>query len=172
MDATWMTLLLEERAAKFADLGGAVASVTVPISDRLISAVAATRLPPSVRELEIRAEAGNVLLVSVRLRSPAWLPRIKLKLGIERQPDLPRSPVLVVRLLSQGALAALAGPATRFLDVLPPWIHMDGDLLSLDLARLLREYDAIDLLSYVQRLDITTRKGSLVVAIDAHVPTV
>jgi hypothetical protein len=172
MDASWMRLIVEQRAAKFAELAGASASVTVPLSDRLINTVVATRLPSSIRELDIRAQAGNLLLVSVRLRSPAWLPRINLKLRIERQPDLPQSPVLVLRLLSHGVFSTLAGSAAKFLNVLPPWLRMDGDVLLLDLHRLLLHYNASDVLSYLQRLEITTRDGSIVVAIDAHVPPV
>jgi hypothetical protein len=169
MKPWWMTLLLEQRAAQFDAFSGATASLMVPVSDRWISDIVGRSLSASVRELEIRALADNQLSVGVRLRTPAWFPRINAKLRIERQPDLPDAPVLVVRLLSQGALAVLAGPAARFFSALPSWLQWDGDLLRVDLAELLRQYDANDVLSYVRRAEVTTREGSIVLAIDAMV---
>ena len=168
MKPWWMTLLLEQRAAKFDAISGATASLLVPISDTLITDVVRRQLS-AVREFEIRAESGNQLSVSVRLRNPAWFPRINAKFRIERQPDLPDVPVLVIRLLSKG-LAALAGPAARFLRALPSWLQLEGDLLRVDLAELLRQYDAVDALSYIRRAEVTTREGSIVLAIDAVVP--
>jgi hypothetical protein len=169
MKPWWMTLLLEQRAAKFDAISGATASLLVPISDTLITDVVRRQLSASVREFEIRAESGNQLTVSVRLHNPAWFPRINAKLHIERQPDLPDVPVLVIRLLSKG-LAALAGPAARFLRALPSWLQLEGDLLRVDLAELLRQYDAVDALSYIRRAEVTTREGSIVLAIDALAP--
>ena len=168
MKSWWKLLLEEQRAAKFADIGGLKASLTLPISDRLIAAVIAPRLPRSVRDLEIRAKAGNHVVVAVGLR-PAWLPRSQVQLRIERQPDLPHAPVLVLRLVSHGVLAALAGPAARLFGVVPPWLRMDGDIVSLDVAELLRQYDASDVLMYLRRLEVTTREGAIVVAIDLQV---
>lgn len=170
MKPWWLSLLEEQRAKAFADFGGAAASVTVPVSDRLLAAVVARGLSGSVRDLEIRAKAGNLLFVTVRARSPAWLPTINAQLRIERQPDLPASPTLVVRLLSHGTLAALAGPVARALTALPSWLRMDGELLSVDLGQLLQHYDAIEALSYLRRLEITTQEGFVVLAIEALVP--
>ena len=165
-----MTLLLEQRAAKFDALSGATASLVLPISDALITDVVGRQLSASARELEIRAMSGNQLSVSGRLHKPSWFPRINVELRIERQPHFPDAPVLVLRLLSHGALAAFAGPAARFLSALPPWFEMDGDLLRVDLAELLRQYDAGDALLYIRRAEVTTLKGAIVVAIDAKIP--
>jgi len=52
----------------------------------------------------------------------------------------------------------------------PPWIEIDGDLVRVDLAALLREYEAADALAYIRRLNVTTQDGSLVLAVDARVP--
>src|SRR5437762_13060039 len=170
MKPWWMTMLLEQRTSKFDAISGATASFVIPISDTLITDVVARQLPASVRELEIRGLSGNQLSVGVRLRNPAWFPRINAKLHIERQPLLPDEPVLVVRLVSHGALAAFAGPAARFLSALPSWLQMDGDLLRLDIASLWRELDADDALFYLRRAEVTTREGSIVLAIDAMIP--
>jgi hypothetical protein len=165
-----MTLLLEQRAEQFDAFSGATGSFVLPISDALITDVVARQLSTSARELEIRAMSGNQLSVSGRLRKPSWLPRINAELRIERQPHFPDAPVLVLRVRWHGALAAFAGSAARFLRALPPWFEMDGDLLRVDLAELLRQHDAGDALRYVRRAEVTTRKGAIVLVIDAKIP--
>jgi len=170
MNPWWQMLLAGQRAAQFEAFTGATAALVVPVSDRLMSDVVSRQLPDAIRELDIEAQSGNQLTVVLRLRKPAWLPRLTIKLAIDRQPRLPDAPVLILRLLSHGALAALAGPAAKFLTVVPPWIEIDGDLVRVDLAALLREYEAADALAYIRRLNVTTQDGSLVLAVDARVP--
>jgi hypothetical protein len=170
MKTWWNALLAEQRASKFDAFSGATASLVVPVSDRLISDIVSRQLPDSIRELDIEAQSENQLTVALRLRKPAWFPRLDIKLAIDRQPRLPNDPVLVLRLLKHGALAALAGPAAKFLTVVPPWLEIDGDLLRVDLAELLRKYDAAEALAYIRRLNVTTREGSIVLAVDARIP--
>jgi hypothetical protein len=170
MKPWWITLVDEQRAAQFDAISGATASLVVPVSDRLISDVLSRQLPDSIRELDIEAQSGNQLTVALRLRNPAWFPRLNIKLAIDRQPRLPDAPVLVLRLLSHGALAAFAGPVAKFLTNVPSWIAIDGDLLRIDLAALLREYDAADALAYLRQLNVTTRNGAIVLAVDAVIP--
>ena len=170
MNPWWQMLLAGQRAAQFEAFTGATAALVVPVSDRLMSDVVSRQLPDAIRELDIQAQSENRLTVALRLRKPAWLPRFNIKLGIDRQPRLPDAPILVLRLLSHGALAALAGPAAKFLTVVPPWIEIDGDLVRVDLAELLREYEAADALAYIRRLNVTTEEGSLVLAVDARIP--
>jgi hypothetical protein len=57
---------------------------------------------------------------------------------IERQPQLPESPLLVLRLASSG-LTVLARAASRFFDALPPGLRMENDLMLVDIAELLRQ---------------------------------
>jgi len=170
MKPSWLSLIDEQRAARFDALSGATASLVVPISDVLITDIVSRQLPRAIRDLELSAFAGNELHIALRLRSPSWFPRINLKLGIDRQPQLPETPILVLRLLSHGTLASLAGSATKFLSALPSWIQLEGDRLRVDLAELLRAHAAADALTYVRRLKVTTKKGAIVVAVDAQVP--
>jgi hypothetical protein len=167
---SWTALLRRLRAEKFADFSGASLSSTLPISDRLLTEMIRPLLPASISQLDLRAKAGNLLLVAVRMRRPAWLPQIKLQLRIEGQPNLPDDPILVVRQLSYGGLSTLAGAAARFLDALPPWLRVDGTRMFVDLAVLLRQQDALDLLTYLRRLEVTTLDGIVVVTTDARVP--
>jgi hypothetical protein len=170
MQPWWITLVGRQRAAQFEAISGTTASLVVPVSDRLISDVLFHQLSGSIRELDIEAQSENRLTVALRLQRPAWLPLLNIKLVIDQQPRLPDAPVLVLRLLSPGPLAALAGPAAKFLTAVPSWLAIDGDLLRVDLAELLREYDAADALVYIRRLNMTTRKGAIVLAVDAEIP--
>ena len=170
MKRWWNALLEQQREADFEALSGATGSLVVPISDRLITDIAAHYLPPSIREMEIRAATGNQLTVVLRLRKPAWLPRITVKLKIDGQPRFPDQPVLTLRLVSHATVAALAGPAVRFLSAFPSWLELDGEMLRVDIAALLRQSGAEDALAYIRRVEVTTRKGSIVAALDVKVP--
>jgi hypothetical protein len=166
-----MTLLREQQAANFADVAGANGFVILPISDRLLSRLIAERLPPSapVSDLELSADAGNELAVRVRLTRAAFLPPITVRFVIERQPRLPESPVIELRMMSEG-LAALAGTALKFVDVLPPGVRLEGDKVSIDLAALAAQYGVAEVLPYLTDLEITTTVGRVVFTVRAAVP--
>jgi hypothetical protein len=168
-EAWWARLLREQQADGFADLAGARASATIPVSDRLATRLMAARLPPSsaVREIELRAAAGNTITVGVR---PALFPRIEITLHVEQQPALPESPAFVFRVGLPRGLGALAGPALRIFDVLPEGVHLREDRLTVDLRPLLQRYDAADVLNYLERLELTTVDGALLLRIDARLP--
>jgi hypothetical protein len=159
----WLALLREQQATHFADLAGAHASFTVPVSDRLLNRIIADRLRPSspIRELELRAEDGNQVTVSVKLARLAFLPAVRLRFAIERQPDLPASPVLVLRI---EGIAARAGPVLHFLDVLPPGVRLEKNRVHVDLATLLAQHGAADGLAYLAALEVTTAAGRVVVS--------
>ena len=141
------------------------ASFTIPVSDRLLNRIIADRLPRSspISELHLRAEDGNQVTVSVKLARLAFLPAVRVRLIVERQPDLPASPILVLRMVFEG-VAALASPALRFLEGLPPGIRVDHDKLHVDLATLSAQYGAADALSYVTALELTTVGGRVIVS--------
>jgi hypothetical protein len=161
----WLAVLREQQSTNFADLAGAHASFTIPVSDRLLGRIIADRLPPSspIGELRLRAEDGNQVTVSVKLSRLAFLPAIRVRLAIERQPELPASPILVLRMVFEG-VAALASPALRFLEGLPPGIRLEHDKLHVDLATLLAQHGAADALSYVTAVELTTVGGRVIVS--------
>jgi hypothetical protein len=171
MEPWWVRLLLEQQAADFADLAGAQASLTVPVSDRLVTRLIANQLPASapVSELDVFAEDGNQVVVRVRVARSSFIPRVTVRLLIEQQPALPLSPVIVFRIMSDG-LAAFAGTALRFLKVLPPGVHMEGNRLYVNLAQLLDRYGAADALAYLTHLEVTTTERRIVLAARAAVP--
>ncbi len=164
-------MLMRQQAAGFEDLRGADVSATVPISERLLNELVQESLPRAlpVRDLSVAPQAGDRFVVRGRLGSSSLLPRLKLTVLIDRQPDLPSSAALVLK-LEMGALMALAGPALRFLDALPPGIHVDGDRIHVDIAKLLERRGLSQYLGFIQRLEVHTTDGAVVAMIRGGVP--
>jgi hypothetical protein len=167
----WAALLREQHAAGFPDVEGAEGSLRLPVSDRFLNRLIAQRIPPAgpIGQVDVQAEAGNQLKVRVRLARPSFLPAFTVRLRIERQPQLPDSPVIGFRLLSEG-LAALAGPAMRFFEVLPKGIYLAGDLLTVDLATLVEQQGAGEAFRHIRHLELTTEPGRLIVSARAALP--
>jgi hypothetical protein len=165
MDQRFVRLLARQQAAGFADLEGAHASITVPVSDRLVNELIAEWTPPSapVRDVRVRSHADNRIAVQLRVGGASFLPPLSFTLQIDRQPELPSSPVLVLK-LTTGGLLAMAGPALRFLDALPPGIRVDHDRIHIDLGQLLERQGLGAAMRALEHLEITTAEGALVVA--------
>jgi hypothetical protein len=170
VDQRFVQMLLRLHAAGFEDLRGAEASATVPVSERLLNEIIRDVLPLSVpiRDLHVRPQAGDRFAVRARIGSSALLPAITLSVLIDRQPDLPSSPILVLK-LEMGRLLSLAGPALRFLDALPPGIHVERDRLHVDLARLLAARGLSSYLQYVEQLRVNTVDGAVVLSFRVRV---
>ena len=145
-------------------------SGTLPISERLLNESIRELLPASapVRELHVAPRAGDRFDVRARLGSSSLLPALKLSVVIERQPDLPASAVLVLK-LGMGALASFAGPALRFLPPLPHGIRLEGDRVYVDVVALLAARGLGEYVRFVRRLEVHTIDGAVVAAIDAAV---
>ena len=171
MDPRLEALLTRQRADGFADLRGATADIAIPISDRLLNEAIAQALPPSaaVRDVQLTSRAGNRIGVRFRIAAAAFLPPVNLTLTIERQPELPASPVLVLR-LELGGLLSMAGSALRFLNALPPGIQVEQDRILVNLATLLAERGLADLLEYAEQVRVTTTDGAVIVAVRAAIP--
>ena len=161
-----LTLLREQQARDFSDVAGARASATIPVTDRLVSRLVSQSLPPGapIGDLDLRAQAANRLSVRVRLTRPSFMPPITVNLAIEQQPALPDNPVFVLRLLSTGLLS-FAGAAVRFMNVLPPGIRLDGDLIHVDIRTLLEQRGLAQHLHYLNHLEVTTEEGRFVVSL-------
>lgn len=168
MDRRLVQLLRRQQASGFADLEGTEIAITLPISDRLLNeAIAeALTLPAQIREVKVRTHAGERIGVRVKLGTPSFLPPINITVVIDRQPELPGSPVLVLR-LEMGGLLSLAGTALRFLEPLPPGIRVDHDRIYVDLATLAEARGLDAWLSYLEHLEIHTAERSLILTLRA-----
>ena len=165
------TLLETLRASGFRDLAGTRLTATIPIGERLLNDIVAAALPPSapVRDVTVQPQADNRLSVRVKLARLDFLPPVTLTLAIERQPELPASPALRLRIAGLPGLLGFAGPLLVN-PKLPPGVRLDGDLVTIDIATLLVHHGQKELLSYLERLHVTSEAGRLVVDLAARVP--
>ena len=171
MDARIRDLLDRLQRSRFDDLRGAQASARVPIAERLLNEVIHHSLPPggAVKDARVRPRAGNKIDIQVKLARPAFLPPLNFTAVIERQPDLPRSPEIVLRLSSLPGVMSLAGGAAAFFNVLPPGVRMEGERVLIDIAELARQHGQAEALDYVRRLQVTTTDGVVVLEIELGV---
>jgi hypothetical protein len=101
---------------------------------------------------------------------PRLIPELRVLVEIERQPELPQSPVLVLRwsLPGMGPLAMIAAPFLSNLNKLPPGIRIDGEHALVDLADLLRSRGLADLLPLIAQLRVGTQPGRLLVRFEVR----
>ena len=170
MDQRLTRLLRRQVASGLEDVRGAEAAVTVPVTDRLLNEIVAEALPPSgkIRDVEIRAQAGNRFAVRAKLGAASFLPPLNLTVAIDRQPELPGTPVLVLK-LELGGLLSVAGPALRFFDALPDGIHIDNSRIYVDLARLLELRGLSGILDHLEQLHVGTAPGTTTLSIRARI---
>ena len=109
MDQWLERLLGDVRGGQPRDLAGSHAAADLAVTEDLLNRLLAEKLPRdgAVKDLSVRLEAGTAR-VSVKLTRPAFLPAINMRVTIDRQPELPGSPVLVLRLDMPPGMAALA----------------------------------------------------------------
>ena len=171
MDPRLTSLLQRVQSSRFADLAGSDARATIRIAAPLLNeAVAAFAASASaVRDVTIRPRAANHIDVNLKLARPAFLPSLNLTAHIERQPQLPDSPELILRLSGAGGMMRLAGPAISSFGVLPPGIRLDGDIVFVDLREVLRRQGQGELLDYVEQLQVMSEEGSLVLLVQLRV---
>ena len=157
------------RASRFADLAGARVSASIPVSERLLNELVVSAIPPSVpvRDVTIQPRRGDRFSVRARLARIDFLPPITITVAIERQPELPDSP-LVLRLTSFPGLITMIGAAFPIASKLPPGIRMDKDRVLVDLKTLAESHGYADLLTLVEKVRLTTDEGKLIVALEAR----
>jgi hypothetical protein len=164
-------LLERQLRGGFQDLHGSSATLTLPISDRLINETVATFLPEGgkVREVLIESHDGNRLTARIRTGS-SLLPALSVGLEIDKQPSLPADATLELRLSQASKFVTLAASALPGMVRLPPGIALTGDRISVDLRPLLAARGLDSWLVYVTELRVATREGCVVLQLRAAVP--
>lgn len=159
-------LFRQQLETGFADLRGAEAAFSVPVSERLLNDVLSHILPRygAVRDLYVSPESGDRFQVRVSLASPSFLPAIRLRITIDAQPELPTPAVLVLRPERIGLLT-LAGPILRLMNALPDGVAVRDDRIYVDLRTMLERHRLAQYLEYVTELRITTVEGAVVVSV-------
>ncbi len=167
-----LRLLEQLRAGEFRELAGSRLSVRLAIADSLINRALTDAFASRggrIREFRLRPLEGNRAIVHLRLARPAFLPAIAIEVQTYRQPAFPGEPALILRWTSLPGVAALASFAARFFDVLPPGTRMMGELIAIDLRVLLAERGFADLLPLIDRAEVGTQPGAIVVTLDVNV---
>ena len=153
------------------EIPGATVVAEIPIPDAVINRLVAQALARSeapVTRVHIETGDADRLLAYVTIRGPRLIPEVKVLVEIERQPELPHSPVLVLRwsLPGMGPLAMIAAPFVSNLKKLPPGIRLDGERAVVDLAEMLRSRGMADVLSLLARLHVNTQAGRVLVRVE------
>lgn len=141
------------------------------MSERLINEIIASAVRPGgpVREVRVHPMSGDAFSVRVAPRA-SLLPSITVRLEIERQPELPATPVLVLRMATMGGLFGLASAAFPIAGMLPPGVRLDGDRILVDLRAIAADRGAADLLEHVTGLQLHTEEGRAVLHVDLSIP--
>jgi len=143
----------------------------IRVGEALLNEAAASFIAASsvVRSVVLHPRAGNEIGVQLKLAKPAFLPAFNVTLHIDKQPELPANPELVLRLSGAGGLLRLAGPAIGSSGALPPGVRLESDRIHIDVGRLLAQHRQAELLDYVEQMQVMSEDGRLVLAVQFRV---
>ena len=148
------------------EIAGARLSGEIPLTEEAVNRLLAERLQhnPQVQAVRVQAQDGDVVAIQAvpRIR---LMPPLRILARIERQPQLPQDPRLILRwwMPAVGPLALFAAPVLSYFKALPAGIDMDGDHVIVDLRTLLRGRGLEETLIYVRDVQLHTRPGGFVV---------
>jgi hypothetical protein len=162
-------LVEDLRNGGFAELAGSRVEANLSVPQSVLNralAVVAEGMKERITSLSVRIEDGDRFYVDLEL-TQRFVPPIAIEVFIERQPDMPGSPDLILRWRTRvPGLAALARPFIAFLNPrLPPGVRIDGDLVLVDIRPLFARAGAADLVPLLTELRVATRPQTL----DLHV---
>jgi len=168
MDSRLQALIDRQQASGFRGLAGTEVYATIKLSTDLLNGAIAALTPSSsaVRTLTVQPRAGNTIDVRIEV-AQSFVPAINVTVVIDRQPQLPDDPVLVLRLT--GGMVRFVAPVIANLNVLPPGVRLDGDRLFIDLRAQLKPLGQERLLAFAQEMEVGTIDGGVVVLIHAGV---
>jgi hypothetical protein len=163
-------VLRRQLADGFPDIRGAQAAITLPISERLLNEVLAETIPRAapVTDLHVSPEAGDRFVVRFRVGFSPLVPRLKVALAIETQPDLPALPIVVLRLETTG-LMMLAGPVLRLLNALPAGMTVKDDRIQVDLRDLAQRRGFAPYFDYLDSLRVNTVNGGVLLTVHGRI---
>jgi hypothetical protein len=169
-DAPLSRVLEALRDSGFADLKGARVSASIPIAERLLNTLIAATLPSSgpLRSATVRPLAGNRVKANVKIARLEFLPPVGLTLKIERQPEMPDSP-LVFRVLSLPGVVSLASAALSMTTLLPAGVKLEHQRLFVDLRVLLERLGYGAVVPFLESVRVTTEEGRLILDVTMRV---
>ena len=169
MDPRLSGILDRLRASGFAEVKGARASLSIPVSEAILNELITAALPAggSLRDLHVRPQADNRLAVRARASRLDFLPPMTISLQIEGQPRLPDTP-LVVRILSMPGLLSVAGSMLSP-SSLPPGIRLERERVLVDVRQLLEAKGFAEIVPLIERLQVSSEEGRLLIDVDIQV---
>ena len=156
----------------FRDIAGSRVSARIPVSRALLNRVVADALPATttpVRSVDIRPRAGDEFEVLIAVSWP-FIPPLKVTFVVERQPQFPASPVLVLRWSFLGAMGAVVSRLVASFDRLPAGVRLDGNRVVLDIPTLAGPAGAV-LLPALRSLEVHTLDDRAVFDIELETPS-
>jgi hypothetical protein len=171
LDAFVSELLAHLQSTSFADLAGTRVSARVPVSRGLINRLVARALQgrsAPVRQVDLRPHDGDKLDAIVTLTLPL-VPPLKVAVVVERQPQFPSSPVLVLRWSLLGGLGAMLSKFIGPQQKMPPGVRLDGDRVLVDIPEALAGTAAAPLLAFLRGVELHTAADRLIIAADLEV---
>jgi hypothetical protein len=166
MDPRLIGVLERLRASGFAEVKGARASLSIPVSEAILNELITAALPAGgpLRDLHVRPQAGNRLAVRARASRLDFLPAMTISLQIEGQPRLPDTP-LVVRILSMPGLLSIAGSMLSP-GSLPPGIRLERERVLVDVRQLLEGKGLAEIVPLIGSLQVSSEEGRLLIDVD------
>ena len=156
------------------EVSGSLLAGEIPLSNALVNRLIVQRLSAAqvpIAGVRVEAHEGDRLTIVLSMRG-SLIPDVTIAAQIEEQPHFPAPAVLWLRwtLPAMRALSFFAAPALAYFKKLPPGIRVDGDRIAVDCAELLRSRGLEELMTYITRVNVTTREGAIVVAFALRVP--
>jgi hypothetical protein len=175
-EAVVVDLLRSRFGLELRDLGGSILAGEIPLRADVVNRLIARQFAQSqgpVASVLVEPRDGQRVNAMVSLKTPKFLPPLKLELHIDQQPAFPTAPVLGVRwsMPAMGPLAAMAAPVIANFKALPPGVRLDGERISVDLGEILRDRGLGDLLGYIASVRVTTRDGSFLIEFALRIPS-
>jgi hypothetical protein len=156
------------------ELAGTRVSGELLIPTAVVNRVIAARLAQAaapVAAVHVEPRQDNVIDADVTASS-RLVPRLRVQAMVERQPEFPDNPRLVLRwrIPAAGLLARLAAPTIANLKSLPPGVRIDADFVVIDLRDILASQGQADLIAFVRALRIETRAEGFLVTFELASP--
>jgi hypothetical protein len=163
-------LFRERTGLDLGEFGGSTLAGEIPVTEALVNRLLAQKLAQhaQIGSLRVQAQPNDSVAIQVVPRA-RLMPPVNITARIERQPEFPANPVLLLRwsMPAAGPLALFAGPMLSYFKAMPPGIRMDGDRVAVDLRELLRSRGLDEVVGFVRKLEVHTRPGGFVLRVEA-----
>jgi hypothetical protein len=172
VDSFAAELIAAVRQSGFRDIAGSRLSITLPVSRALINRIvnhALARTTAPVSAIDIRPQDGDRFEAIVTLTSKV-APPLPVRFNVDRQPQFPDSPALVLRWSFLGGFGAIATRFVGGLARLPPGVRLEEDRLFVDVRTLLANQPAAEVLPFITRLELHTAADRATLDVDLQVP--